>query len=50
MEAGLTGKPIGALNTEDSAVTEEANYNEAITSVAKAINEMEIDIEEKHNI
>ena len=46
LEYNLTGKTIYALNPEDLAVAEEANYDKDITAVAKAINGTEIDIEE----
>ena len=45
----MTGKTIDSLHTEDSAVAEEANSDEAITAVAKASNELEIDLEEGQN-
>ena len=46
MEADLTGKPIDALNPENSAVAEYANADESITTVAKAINDMDIYLQE----
>ena len=49
LESYLTGAPIDALNTEDYAVVEEANPDESITAVAKARNEMEIDVKEELN-
>ena len=45
LEADLTGKPIDALNPENSAVAEYANADESITTVAKDSIDMEIDIE-----
>ena len=50
MEANLTGAPIDASNTDNLVVAEEANDYEAIASVAKSSNDMEIDIEEEHKI
>ena len=44
LEADLTGNKIDASNPDNSAVAEEANYDEAITAVAKASNETEIDL------
>ena len=45
LEANLTGATIYASNHDDSAVDEGANADEAITTVAKSSNEMEIDLE-----
>ena len=42
----MIGEPIDASNTENLAVAEEANADEAITSVDKLINDIEIDLEE----
>ena len=42
----LIGAPIDASNNENLAVAEEANADEAITSVDKLINDIEIDLEE----
>ena len=50
LEADLTGEPIEVLNTEDLEVHEEANTNESITAVAKAIFEMEIYLKEERKI
>ena len=36
-------------NLKNLAVAEEANVDESITAIYKAINEMEIDLEEEHN-
>ena len=44
LEADLTGSPIDYSNSENSAVYEVANADEAITAVDKPRNEMEIDI------
>ena len=44
LEVNLTGAPIDSSNTEYSAVAEQANSDEAITSEAKDSNEMEIDL------
>ena len=44
LEEYLTGAPIDASNTDDSAVAEVANANEAITAVAKTSNETEVDL------
>ena len=49
LEASLTGAPIYASNTDNLAVDEEKNADEATNAVAKAINEMEIDIREERN-
>ena len=49
LEANLTGAPIDASIPEILAVAEEANADEAVTEVSKAINEMEIDLEEYYN-
>ena len=49
LEADLTGSPIDDLNTDDSAVAEEANPDESITAVAMASNEMEIDLKKGLN-
>ena len=40
LESNLNGKTIDASNLEDLAVAEEANYDEAITALDKAINGM----------
>ena len=48
LENNLTGAPIDASNTEDLAVAEEPNSDEATTSVAKSSNDMEIDLKEEH--
>ena len=48
LEANLTGSPIYASNTDNSAVTEEANAYEAINAVVKSSNDIEIYIEEEH--
>ena len=40
MESNLTGAKLDASNPDNSAVAEEANYDETITEVAKASNEM----------
>ena len=39
LKAVLAEAPIDALNTNDLGVAEEANTDEAITAVAKAIND-----------
>ena len=44
MEAELTGALKETSNTNNVAVAEEANVDEAITAEAKARNKMEIDI------
>ena len=44
LKANLTGAPIDASNPDNSAVYEEANADESINAVAKASNEMEIDL------
>ena len=44
LEADLTGSPIDASNTDDSAMAEVENADEAITAVAKARNGMGIDL------
>ena len=49
LEADLTGAPIDSLNTEYLEVAEETNPDEAITAVAKASNDMEIDLKEERN-
>ena len=41
----MTGSPIDASNTDDSEVSEEANYDEAVNTVAKDSNDMGIDLE-----
>ena len=48
LEANLTGSPIDNSNTDDSEVSEEANYDEAVNTVAKDSNDMGIDLEEEH--
>ena len=48
MEADLSGAPIYSSNNDDAALSEVENTDEAITAVAKASNEMEIDTEEEH--
>ena len=45
LEANFTGSPIDASNSDNSAMSEEANADEAIKAVAKDINDMEMDIE-----
>ena len=47
MEANLTGVPTNASNTEDAALAEVENADEAITAVAKAINDTDIDLKEE---
>ena len=44
LEADLTGAPIDASNHDNLVVDEVSNADEAITAVAKASNEMEIDL------
>ena len=44
LKVNLTGAPIDASNYDNSEVAEESNSDEAITSVAKVINEMEINL------
>ena len=44
MEAELTGSTKETSNTEDLAVVEDANVDEAVTAEAKASNNTEIDI------
>ena len=48
MEANLTGAPIYASNIDDLAVAEEENLDKDITTLAKASNVMEIDLDEEH--
>ena len=48
-EAGLTGASIDALNTDYLEADEEENPDEYITTVSKAINQMEIDIKGEQN-
>ena len=43
MEAELTGPLLKTWNTDNLAVDEETNVDEAVTSEAKASNKMEID-------
>ena len=50
LEANLTGKPIDASNTDNSAVSEEENSDESITELAKTSKDMEIYIKEEHKI
>ena len=50
LEANLTGKPIDASNTDNSAVSEEENPDESITELAKTSKDMEIYIKEEHKI
>ena len=49
LEADLTGNKIYASNPDNSAVAEEANYDEAIIAVSKAKNDTEMYLEEEHN-
>ena len=49
LEAELTGSPIDASNPDNQAVAKEENADDAITAVAKARNETEIDIKEERN-
>ena len=49
LEADMTGSPKETSNTDNSAVSEEANVDESITSEAKASNEMENDLKDKQN-
>ena len=49
LEADMTGSPKETSNTDNSAVSEEANVDESITSEAKASNEMESDINDEQN-
>ena len=44
MEAELTEASDKNLKTDNSAITEESNVDEAITAEAKAIKDMEIDL------
>ena len=44
LEYGLTGETIDTSNPNDSTVAEEENADESINTVAKASNEMEIDL------
>ena len=44
LEVDLTKAPIDASNPDDLEVAETENYYESIAPVAKAINEMEIDL------
>ena len=46
LEADLTGAPIDASNTGYTALAEVENVDESITTVAKAINDMEIYLQE----
>ena len=46
MEAELTEAPKNS-NTNNSAVAEEANVDEAVTAEDKACNDMDIDIKEE---
>ena len=47
LEDDLTGAPIDASNIDNLTVSEVENSDEAITAVAKARNEMEIDHKQK---
>ena len=49
LEADMTGSPKETSNTDNSAVSEEANVDESITFEAKASNEMENDLKDKQN-
>ena len=49
LEPELTGALKETSNTENLAVAEEANVNEAITAEARASNDMEIDLKDKQN-
>ena len=44
MEAELTEAPKHTSNTDNLAVNEEANVDEAVTAEAKASNDIEIDL------
>ena len=48
MEANLTRATIDVSNNDNLAVAEYVNADEAITELAKARNEMEIDTKEEH--
>ena len=47
LEAGLNGSPIDASITDDVALAEVENSDEAITAEAKASNDMVNDIKEE---
>ena len=49
MEAELTKAPKSTSNTDNSAVSEEANADEAITAESKFSNKMEIYLKEEQN-
>ena len=49
MDAELTGALKKTSNTDDLAVVEEGNVDEAITAEAKASNEKEINLKEEQN-
>ena len=47
LEYGLTGETIYTSNPNDSTVAEEENADESINTLAKASNDMEIDLRRK---
>ena len=47
LRADLNGAPIDASNTDNAYLTELANDDEAITTVAKDINDMKTDHNEE---
>ena len=49
IEAELTGSLKKTSNTDNSAVAEEANFDEAVTAEAKASNDMDIYLKEEQN-
>ena len=49
LEADLDGASIDASNTDDVALAEVENADEAVTTEAKASNQIEIDFKEERN-